>query len=281
MTQANTSRSATFQDRMLNNLLTTYDNQLRTEAEIAGAVSWDRAGPLWRAKFPPDGFVTYRDLCGLDGAALSALIAETVAYFAADPAIEAFEWKTRGHDLPPDLGTRLIEAGLVAEEPETVMVGEAAVAARPVEPPSGVQILRVDELPEARSWLERAADLQHVVCGAGMTGAQFAARVQRQRGLIEIWVAHMGGVVLSTGRLEQVASGDFAGLWGGATLPQSRGLGIYRALTAARAQSALRRGQRYLHSDCTAMSRPILERAGLVAITTTTPYIWNRTHAEN
>jgi len=58
---------------------------------VAGAVSWDRAGPLWRAKFPPDGFVTYRDLCGLNGDALSALIAETVAYFAADPAIEAFE----------------------------------------------------------------------------------------------------------------------------------------------------------------------------------------------
>ena len=63
---------------------------------------------------------------------------------------------------------------------------------------------------------------------------------------------------------------------GGATDPDWRGRGLYRALTAARARSALARGVRYLHSDCTEMSRPILERAGLVAVTTTTPYVWHR-----
>jgi hypothetical protein len=35
-------------------------------------------------------------------------------------------------------------------------------------------------------------------------------------------------------------------------------------------------GVRYIHSDCSAMSRPILERSGLVAVTTTTPYLWKR-----
>jgi hypothetical protein len=54
-------------------------------------------------------------------------------------------------------------------------------------------------------------------------------------------------------------------LWGGATNPEWRGKGIYRALTAARASAAVATGVRYLHSDCTAMSRPILERSGLVA----------------
>jgi len=29
-----------------------------------------------------------------------------------------------------------------------------------------------------------------------------------------------------------------------------------------------------LYADCTEMSRPILERCGLTAITTTTPYVW-------
>ena len=48
------------------------------------------------------------------------------------------------------------------------------------------------------------------------------------------------------------------------------------ALTAARARSALDRGVRWLNSDCTEMSRPILERSGLVAVTTTTPYVWTR-----
>lgn len=42
------------------------------------------------------------------------------------------------------------------------------------------------------------------------------------------------------------------------------------------ARSAIHGGVKYLHSDCTAMSRPILERSGLTAVTTTTPYNWHR-----
>ncbi len=39
--------------------------------------------------------------------------------------------------------------------------------------------------------------------------------------------------------LEPVRGTDFAGIWGGATREEWRGRGIYRALTAARARSAL------------------------------------------
>jgi GNAT superfamily N-acetyltransferase len=82
--------------------------------------------------------------------------------------------------------------------------------------------------------------------------------------------------VVSAGRLDFVEGTDFAGLWGGATLPEWRGHGIYRALTAARARAALAEGVRFLQSDCSPMSRPILERSGLVAVTTSTPYVWHR-----
>jgi predicted GNAT family acetyltransferase len=90
---------------------------------------------------------------------------------------------------------------------------------------------------------------------------------------MELWVAEHDGRIVSAGRLEPVADSDFAGIWGGATLPEWRGRGIYRALTAARARSALRLGKRLLHSDSTPMSRPILERSGLVPVGTTTPYL--------
>ncbi len=66
------------------------------------------------------------------------------------------------------------------------------------------------------------------------------------------------------------------GIWGGATRSQWRGRGIYRALTAARARSALALGKRLMHSDSTEFSRPILERAGLIKVSTTTPYMWRR-----
>ena len=62
----------------------------------------------------------------------------------------------------------------------------------------------------------------------------------------------------------------------GATLPAWRGRGIYRALTAERARSALRLGRTLINSDSTEFSRPILERSGLVKVSTTTPYTWTR-----
>jgi hypothetical protein len=93
---------------------------------------------------------------------------------------------------------------------------------------------------------------------------------------MELWVAEADGQMISAGRLEPVAGTEFAGLWGGATLPPWRRRGIYRALTAARARSALALQKTLLHSDSTEFSRPILERSGLIKVTTTTPYEWRR-----
>jgi hypothetical protein len=93
---------------------------------------------------------------------------------------------------------------------------------------------------------------------------------------MELWVAEAEGRVVSAGRLEPVRGTSFAGIWGGATLAEWRGRGIYRALTAARARSALRMGKTLVNSDSTEYSRPILERSGLVKVSTTTPYHWRR-----
>jgi GNAT superfamily N-acetyltransferase len=67
---------------------------------------------------------------------------------------------------------------------------------------------------------------------------------------------------------------QFAGLWGGATLPQYRKMGIYTAVVAARAQEAIRRGYRFLTVDAGDMSRPILQKRGFQLLTYTTPYTW-------
>ncbi|WP_208026167.1 hypothetical protein [Amycolatopsis acidicola] len=69
---------------------------------------------------------------------------------------------------------------------------------------------------------------------------------------------------------------EFAGAWGGSTRPEWRGRGIYRTLVAARARSTLAMGKRLLHSDSMDDSRPILERSGLLKISTTTGYEWSR-----
>jgi len=257
-------------------LLAAYDAQLRTEAEFGGAVDVERVGPLLRGRFRHGGFVSYRDLDGYSGPLLDRLIADTVTHFA-DSGVDRFEWKTRGHDAPADLGGRLIAHGLEPGEIETVMIGDAAALASEVPPPADVTLRRIDDAPDRDAAVARACAMQDAVFGGGGPGPEdILLSLDAKPGLVEFWVAEAGGAIVCAGRLDVVTGTDFAGLWGGAILPGWRGRGVYRALTAARARSAVRRGVRYLQSDCTSMSRPILERAGLVAVTTTTPYVWTR-----
>jgi GNAT superfamily N-acetyltransferase len=223
---------------------------------------------------PTSGFVSYDSLEGVDD--VDALIAETVSFYAGLPQVGEFEWKTRGHDWPADLGARLEAHGLEAEEIETVMVGEAARLAVDVELPAGVSVRRVDQLPDREALIVEASEVAARIFGDGPSGAEMLDRLDRMQGLEQFWVAEAAGHVVCSGRLARVEGTEFAGIWGGSTLPEWRGKGIYRALTAARARAALADGVRYLHSDCSAMSRPILERSGLVAVTTTTPYVWHR-----
>jgi N-acetylglutamate synthase-like GNAT family acetyltransferase len=279
-------------------LLDVYDHQLREEAELGHSADVRRDGPVWLAVFGHGGFVTYRDLAGLEGADLDALIGRVVAHFRDETDVRAFEWKTRGHDAPADLPERLAAHGLVAEPQETVMLGEAAALAVPVELPAGVVVRRAGAgsgvIPTEMSRLERSnlhrsigstalrddiaaiLRLQWGIFGPGRGPSLEAALAAIERDGDEHWLAEVAGEVVSAGRLSVVPGTEVAGLWGGVTAPAWRGRGIYRALVAARAASAVEQGVRFLHSDCTEMSRPILERSGLVAVTTTTPYVWTR-----
>ena len=258
-------------------LLKAYDEQLRREAEVLTATEVTHDGPLVRGRLQRGGFVSYRDLDGLTGPGLDALILRTIAYFRDETDVEDFEWKTRGHDAPADLGDRLLAAGFRADPEETVMIGEAATLVQAVEIPAEVSLRRLD--PEAPTFVDdahRMAAMQAAAFGDGPGGDELIARLVHPGVPAEAWVAEVADEVVCAGRLEVVPGTEFAGLWGGATLKEWRGHGIYRALVAARARSALERGVRYLQSDCSQMSRPILERSGLSPVTTTTPFVWHR-----
>src|SRR5262249_6179014 len=90
---------------------------------------------------------------------------------------------------------------------------------------------------------------------------------------VTVLVAEAGDAVVSAAWLVYNQGTEFAGLWGGSTLPGWRGRGIYRALVARRAQLAAQLGVKYLQVDASAGSRQ-MERLGFVPITTTTPYVW-------
>ncbi len=256
-------------------LLRVYDDQLRDEPEAGDGLSVTRLGPLHLVTFPGGfGFVGYRDLGGADAPTLRRWVAAVLDHFGADPEVGDVEWKTRGHDVAPGLHEALVEHGFVPGEVESVMMGPAAGLAVDVELPEGVTLRRVTEEADVRAMSAMADE----VFGDPVSDRRADDLLDRLRrdADVEIWVAEAEGRIVSAGRLEPVAGTEVAGIWGGATRPEWRGRGIYRALTAERARAALRLGKRYLQSDSTEFSRPILERSGLVRVTTTTPYEWSR-----
>ena len=262
-------------------LLRAYDEQLREEAEVPSAVRTDRLGPLVLATFVSGrGFITYRSL-DVDGAAatedsVAQLVEQAVAHYVAMPEITRVEWKSRGHDHAPGLHDALVAHGFTPDEPESVMVGEARLLAVDVELPDGVVVRQVTDETDVR----RMSAMQSEVFGdSAEEEAEMVEQILhrlRTRDDMEMWVAEHDGQIVSAGRLEPVDGTEFAGIWGGATRPEFRGQGIYRALTSARARSAIAHGKRYINSDSTEFSRPILERSGFLKVSTTTPYEWRR-----
>jgi predicted N-acetyltransferase YhbS len=256
-------------------LLQAYDEQLRTDAETPSAISVTHLGPLRLVTFLDGrGFVTYRDLGGADEPQVRKLVADAIAHFRADGGITKVEWKTRGHDHAPGLHDALLEHGFVPEDPESIMIGEAEALAADVPLPDGVTLRQVTEEPDVRAMCA----MQDEVFGAPVSDETANAILRRQAlgDGMELWVAEAEGQIVTAGRLEPVADTEVAGIWGGSTRPEWRGRGIYRALTAARARSALALGKTLIHSDSTEYSRPILERYGFVKVSTTTPYVWSR-----
>ncbi|MBZ5736678.1 GNAT family N-acetyltransferase [Nocardioides mangrovi] len=256
-------------------LLAAYDEQLRTDAEVAGALAVHRLGPVRLATFPAgQGFVTTPRLTGVGADQARGWVAAAVEHFRQDPGIREVEWKTRQHDDAPGLHDALLEHGFEPDEPESIMIGRAELLAVDVPLPDGVTLRRIDTEADVRA-MSAMAD---VAFGEPVSDAhaEFALSRLASGDGTELWVAEAGGVMVSAGRLEPVRDSDFAGIWGGSTLEGWRGRGIYRALTAARARSALALGKTLVNSDSTEMSRPILERSGLAKVSTTTPYLWRR-----
>ncbi|KGN37381.1 GNAT family N-acetyltransferase [Knoellia subterranea] len=264
-------------------LLAAYDAQLRRDAEVLSAIRTTELGPLLLAEYLGGrGFITYRSL-EVDGEpatedSIRDLVTGALEHYAARPEIKRIEWKTRGHDHAPGLHDALVAAGFTPDEPESVMVGDASLLALDLALPEGVTVRRVTDEADVRAMVAMQSEVFGDDAEDAAEMAEALLHRLRTRDDMEMWAAEEGGVIVSAGRLEPVEGSDFAGIWGGATRPEHRGRGIYRALTAARARSAIDHGKRWINSDSTEFSRPILERSGLVRVTSTTPYEWKRRH---
>lgn len=254
-------------------VLARYDRQLRREATAAPPARIERDGAVVR--FLNDSeeggweAVLWSDL---DESTADAQIAHEKEFFAA--RARQFEWKHHDYDKPADLPARLIAAGFEPEEEEALVVAEIAGLTADVTDltvPEGVRLVPVTDAAGVdlvvavhdevfgidHSWLRREML-------ARMGSPEAGAAV----------VAMAGDQAVCAARVEFHTGTDFASLWGGGTLPEWRGRGIYRALVGYRARLAAERGFRYLQVDSSPDSQPILKRLGFVRLTTTTPYVW-------
>jgi len=257
-------------------LLAAYDAQLRARVpdRLPAGETVERDGPLVRIfGGPGQGWILYCDLGGIDGADLDELIARQVAFFAELGG--RFEWKYHGHDLPADLPERLLAAGFRAEDTETIVIADVAAIAREPVLPAGVRLREVTE----RADFERIAGLEKAVWGEDGQESWLPDMLESERKVdpdsLTVVVAEAGDTVVCAAWIRYEGDTEFGTLWGGATLPDWRRQGIYRATVAYRANLAQQCGKRYLETDASDDSNPILQRLGFVPVTTTTPYVWS------
>ena len=254
-------------------LLAAYDGQLRLNvpSRLPEGVTYERDGPLLRWHGAAGrGFVLYRDLGELEGGDLDELIARQVRVYRERG--ESFEWKLHGHDRPADLPERLRAAGFVPEEQETVVIAPVAEIAGPPQLPDGASLREVT----GRAEFERIAAHEQAVWGDEhdwLPEMLDSEQTADPEGLTVV-VAEAAEAIVCAAWIRFEGGTDFATLWGGATLPEWRRRGIYRATVAHRANLAAERGFRYLEVDASSDSRPILERLGFTPVTTTTPWVW-------
>lgn len=205
-----------------------------------------------------------------------AVIAQELTFFRERGL--PFEWKTYAYDEPHDLGARLLRAGLTKGDPETLILGEVdRILERPYALPSKVRLREV----EGPDDYHRIGVLTDTLWGNGLERI-----VERLAGearmfpdrlsvfLVEDALKGPDGPAVSAAWVRFHPGTGFASLWGGGTLPEWRQQGLYSALLVHRAGLAKDRGYEFLRVDASEDSRPILQKLGLHAVTTTTPYEW-------
>jgi GNAT superfamily N-acetyltransferase len=167
------------------------------------------------------------------------------------------QWEIGSAAEPAALVELLLERGLVRDtEP---FAAALVLDEKPPAAPAGTEARRVRTLEE----FVAAVEVQWEAFG--VPAAEIS---QRHAELGEQWksspmIMHavwVDGRLVGAGRCSDTPHG--LALFGGATLPDARGRGAYRALIRARWEHACAVGAPALLTQAGAMSRPILERLG-------------------
>jgi Fe2+ transport system protein FeoA len=164
----------------------------------------------------------------------------------------ACTWEVGSHATPDDLVDRLLALGLVDDEPTPLAIG-MVLSEAPAQGPVDVEVRRAESPAE-----HLAADQIAAVAFGGPVPTEARPREADPNNVV--YLAYLEGKPVAR------ASGSFGErggtLFGGATLPEARGRGAYRALVAARWADAVARDTPVLVTQAGPLSRPILAQLG-------------------
>jgi GNAT superfamily N-acetyltransferase len=172
-------------------------------------------------------------------------------------------WWIGDSATPPDLSQRLRAFGFRDPTDRVRELVALAIAAEPAFGPTDVQVRKVETLGEfvaAREIMwevfetspeKREAEREHVEKGF---------RAEQELRATATFLAYLDDSPAAAGQAAYCERGGL--LFAGATLPEARGRGAYRALVRARWDEAVRRGTPALVTQAVPSSEPILRRLG-------------------
>jgi len=250
-------------------LLALYDTQLRIEIETPG-VRREAFPRLVRFIQPAPG-MNYISYSRLDVAELDSVIQEQIAYFV--PMQQPFSWHVYEHDSPPELMEHLLIHGFAPDDdPDAVMVLDTQETSSSPPESSSAEIRPITR----RDQLEDVVRVEEGVLGGDFSWLEkrLGAHLENPD-YLSIYIAYADGQPVCSGWVYFHPRAQFAGLFGGATLPAYRQHGLYTAVLSIRVREAVRRGYRFVATGASPMSQPILARNGFQLLTHAYACEWN------
>jgi hypothetical protein len=238
------------------------------------AIGWLRTGPdvdradlgdciVVNRRLPHVWFASATRL-DLDPRHVAAAITRIRAWFG-DRGRSEFVWMLGPDHAPRDLADRLVADGARR------VPGVLTAMLLDHEPPPGPAEIEVRAVVTYEDFV---LTQEITIAGFGFSDEEAAEErsayarswAHWQTEPDRLWLlAYREGRAIAEAGLAPTLAGPLV-LSGGATLPDARGHGAYRALVRARWDEAVRRGTSALVVQASPMSRPILERSGFRAV---------------
>ncbi len=182
-----------------------------------------------------------------------------------------FEWKVYSHDQPKGLLAELGCRGFRIGEEEALVIGDLRET-RPGLERSATPGIRVSPVVDEQGVTDYIAVESTLWPESKKMRDQLLAMLKEPEQRNIAFVAYEEEKPIGCGRVTIPRESRFAGLWGGAVLPDFRGKGVYRALLSARINHVSRFDSvQYLRVDALPTTRPILEKYGFRQISSTWP----------